>query len=190
MYRNSFKVKQEVEVVVEVGIDEVLEHIDHGDLMDALLQDGYDVSRLVSDLEADEVLDEIRHEEIVNYVAQNVDTDEVLNALKEYDDEGLANWVKANVPAEQAEQAEESKPAPTIRYQDVFLRDGAVRRVSELDNTIAYSIGTYNEFSGLFFVKVDADITYEYVAKDIKTANAIAKALVFAASNPNPNQEV
>lgn len=185
MYRGKFEVTQEVEVTVEVDLDEVMKNIDHDDLLEALLEHGCDVSSLIGDMEPNDVLDELQHRDVVQWVVSNVDTDEILDAVKETDDDGLTGWLENHrdvLPVDVKTETPEVKPEPvTLVYPVIKMDDN---KVYALGTNL--SVGTYTMFNGMLFV--DA-LGVQFVSTTVQSAELILSAVAFKATNAT-NTEV
>ena len=190
MYKNSFEVTQEV--TIEVGIDEVLENIDHDELFNVLLEQGCDLSDTISNMGCDEVLDNFPHHEVVNWAVSNLDTYEVLDALKDTDEEGFASWLEKNddilptkVKAEE-EKKEEPKPEPIPLVRPVVsMNEGKVLvagRADSLEPLSVFDAGTYTTFGGVIAVTA---LGVQFMTTATQSAEAILGAIAFAQANVN-----
>lgn len=188
MYRGkTFKVTQEV--AVEVGLDEVMENIDHDDLLEALLEQGCDVSSAIGDMDPDDVLDELQHRDVVQWVVSNVDTDEILDALKEADDDGLTGWLEDHrdvLPVDvktETPKPEPTPPAKPLIRPSLSMHDNKVfvaTREEELSPLTLTEVGTYTIFGGVIAVTA---LGVEFMTTSLSTAESILSVLAFTQSN-------
>lgn len=187
MYRSqTFKVAQEV--TVEVTVDDVMENIDHDVLLEALLEQGCDVSSAIGDMDPDDVLDELQHRDVVQWVVSNVDTDEILDALKESDPDGLTGWLEDNrdvLPVDVKTETplpETPKPKPLIR-PSLSMHDNKVfvaTREEELSPVTLTEVGTYTIFGGVIAVTA---LGVEFMTTSLFMAESILSVVVFTQSN-------
>jgi hypothetical protein len=190
MYRSSsFKVTKEVEV--EIDIDDVMENINHDRLFEALMEAGdVDASTVISDMDATDVLDELDTSDVIHYATRNLDTDELLDGLKEQDRVGLVSWLESNpdiIPTKdkvEEPKVEEPKPEPTPLWLSrpvVVLEQGEVR----YDSDPLVSYGTYTFFNNMLCVNA---FGVQFLAATLKDASNILNALALDVTVTN--QEV
>lgn len=180
----TFDITQEV--TVEVTINDVMENIDHDALADALVQDGYDFSDIVSEMDADDVLNGIAHSDIVSYAACEVDTDTLLNAVKESDPDGLTGWLEDNrdvLPVDvktDTPQPEKPKPEETpLLLPVISMEENTVYvavKPDDLYNTRT-KVGTYSVFNGVLFI--DA-LGVQFVCNRLEDTSNILSKVAFA----------
>lgn len=179
----TFDITQEV--TIEVTINEVMESIDHDALADALVQDGYDFSDIVGEMDADDVLNGIAHSAIVSYAACEVDSDTLLDALKESDPDGLTGWLEDNrdvLPVDV--KTETPMPKPLIRPA-VSMNDNKVFvaiREEELSPVTLTEVGTYTVFNDMLFVNA---LGVQFVSTTVQNAEVILGAVAFSVANTN-----
>lgn len=190
MFKNSFEVTQEV--TIEVTINEVMESIDHDELFNALLEQGCDLSDAISNMECSEVLDNFQHYEIVSWAVSNLDTYEVLDALKDTDEEGFTGWLEKNddilptkVKAEE-EKKEEPKPEPIPLVRPVVsMNEGRILvagRADSLESLSVFDAGTYKVFGGVIAVTA---LGVEFMTTSVQSAEVILSSIAFAQANVN-----
>ena len=171
----SFKVTQEFSI--EVTVQEVIDNLDHDELLDALLEEGCDISDAISNMECDEVLENFQHHEIMSWAASNIDTYAMLDALKGADEEGVASWLEKNDDiAPTKDKVEEPAPAlaPTPMVRPVVsMNEGRVL----VDGQDA---GTYTTFGGVIAVTA---LGVQFMTTAMQSAEAILGAIAFAQAN-------
>jgi hypothetical protein len=181
MYRKSFKVTQEVNI--DVAVQEVIDNLDHDELFNALMEEGYDISGAISDMECDEVMDCFQHHEIVSWAASNIDTDEMLDALKRVDAEGVASWLEKNDDL-LSDEKKQSIPAPTPVVRPVVsMNEGRILvagRADSLEPLSVFDAGTYTTFGGVIAVTA---LGVQFMTTAMQSAEAILGAVAFAQAN-------
>jgi len=187
MFKSSFNVTQEV--TVEVTIDDVLENLDNDRLFEALMEQGHDISGVISDMECDEVMDCLQHYEVISWAVTNLDTSDVLDAFKDSDPDGVHEWLKANddiVNPDWNPNKEEPKPEPTPLVRPVVsMNEGRVLvagRADSLEPLSVFDAGTYTTFGGVIAVTA---LGVQFMTTTMQSAEAILGAIAFAQANVN-----